>query len=566
MTLATTAERERTGTPIVEIDSLAVGYVRGGAVEPAVHDVTLAVRPGEIVALVGESGSGKSTTAHAVIGLLPDAARITGGSIRVGGVEIVGAREKLVRSLRGSTIGLIPQDPMLGLNPTQRIGAQVAEAVRLRGLRGAAADAEVLDVLRTAGLDDPEQRLHRYPHELSGGQRQRVLIAIALAGRPELIIADEPTSALDVTVQARILDHLESLVRESGIALLIITHDLAIAADRADRVVVMRQGRIAESGTPAEILVHSENAYTRRLIAAAPALAHGGVVQPRFRLSDQEARAGETILEIDSVTKEFRAPRGGRGHRVVALDEVSVRVAAGRTHAVVGESGSGKTTMLRIAMGLDAPTSGSVRFDGTDIAGLSWRQLRPLRRRFQLVHQNPFASLDPRFTVRDSIIEPLVSFGIGSRAERHARATELLDQVALPRTALNRLPEELSGGQRQRVAIARALSLQPDLVLLDEPVSALDVSVQEQILELLLDLQQRLGLAYLFVSHDLAVVAQIAHTVSVFDKGKVVESGSLADVFGTPAHVCTQRLLAAIPGRRAPSGRTPTDLVERHIP
>ncbi|MRH91245.1 dipeptide ABC transporter ATP-binding protein [Nocardia sp. SYP-A9097] len=566
MTRATTAERERTGTPIVEIDSLAVGYLQSGIVEPAVHSVTLAVRPGEIVALVGESGSGKSTTAHAVIGLLPDSARITGGSIRVGGVDLVGARERLVRSLRGSTIGLIPQDPMLGLNPTQRIGAQVAEAVRLRGLRGAAADAEVLDLLRQAGLDDPEQRLHRYPHELSGGQRQRVLIAIALAGRPELIIADEPTSALDVTVQARILDHLESLVRESGIALLIITHDLAIAADRADRVAVMRHGRIVESGTPTEILVDSENAYTRRLIAVAPALAHEGAVRPRFQLSAQEALEGEPILELDSVTKQFRAPRGSRGQRVTALDNVSVRVAAGRTHAVVGESGSGKTTMLRIAMGLETPTSGSVRFDGSDIAGLSWRRLRPLRRRFQLVHQNPFSSLDPRFTVRDSIIEPLVSFGIGSRAERHARAAELLDQVALPRTALNRLPGELSGGQRQRVAIARALSLQPDLVLLDEPVSALDVSVQAQILQLLLDLQQRLGLAYLFVSHDLAVVAQIAHTVSVFDKGTVVESGSVADVFGNPAHLSTQRLIAAIPGRRALSGHPPSDLTERDIP
>ncbi|MGV9410581.1 dipeptide ABC transporter ATP-binding protein [Nocardia sp. NPDC003693] len=548
--------RTATVAPIADITGLSVGYLTGGSVVPAVHDVSLSVRPGEIVALVGESGSGKSTTAHAVIGLLSDSARIMGGSIRVGGVEIVGANEKTVRSLRGATVGLIPQDPMVGLNPTQQIGTQVAEAVRLRGIRGPAVDVEVLGILRTAGLDDPEHHVRRYPHELSGGQRQRVLIAIALAGRPDLIIADEPTSALDVTVQARILDHLESLVRESGIALLIITHDLAVAADRADRVIVMRRGRIVESGTPAEILVAPADAYTRRLIAAAPGLANAGVPVPRFRETGGEDLPA--ILEIDAVTKQFRATR--RGRRVVALDAVSLRVPAGRTHAVVGESGSGKSTLLRLAMGLETPTSGAVLFDGTDLAGLSWRRQRPLRRRFQLVQQNPYAALDPRFTVRDSVIEPLVSFRIGTRAERHARAGELLDAVALPRTALDRLPDELSGGQRQRVAIARALSLRPDLVLLDEPVSALDVSVQEQILDLLLDLQQRFGLAYLFVSHDLSVIAKIAHTVSVLDRGKVVEAGSVTDVFGDPRDIRTERLLAAIPGRRALSGREPSTL------
>ncbi|MGX1810331.1 dipeptide ABC transporter ATP-binding protein [Nocardia sp. NPDC055321] len=548
--------RTATVAPIADITGLSVGYLTGGSVVTAVHDVSLLVRPGEIVALVGESGSGKSTTAHAVIGLLSDSARITGGSIRVGGVEIVGAGEKTVRSLRGATVGLIPQDPMVGLNPTQQIGTQVAEAVRLRGIRGPAVDLEVLGILRTAGLDDPEHHVRRYPHELSGGQRQRVLIAIALAGRPDLIIADEPTSALDVTVQARILDHLESLVRESGIALLIITHDLAVAADRADRVIVMRRGRIVESGTPAEILVAPADAYTRRLIAAAPGLANAGVPVPRFRETGGEDLPA--ILEIDAVTKQFRPT--GRGRRVVALDAVSLRVPAGRTHAVVGESGSGKSTLLRLAMGLETPTSGAVLFDGTDLAGLSWRRQRPLRRRFQLVQQNPYAALDPRFTVRDSVIEPLVSFRIGTRAERHARAGELLDAVALPRTALDRLPDELSGGQRQRVAIARALSLRPDLVLLDEPVSALDVSVQEQILDLLLDLQRRFGLAYLFVSHDLSVIAKIAHTVSVLDRGKVVEAGSVADVFGDPRDIRTERLLAAIPGRRALSGREPSTL------
>lgn len=544
---------------IVEIDHLAVGYSRDGVVVPAVRDLTLRVRPGEIVALVGESGSGKTTTANAVIGLLPEAGRITGGTIRVAGVEIGGASEKALRSLRGSTVGLIPQDPMVGLNPTQRIGAQVAEAVRQRGIRGPRVDAEVLDILRTAGLDDPEQRIGRYPHELSGGQRQRVLIAIALAGRPELIIADEPTSALDVTVQARILDHLESLVRDTGTALLIVTHDLAVAADRADRVVVMREGRIVEEGSPTDILVDPADDYTRQLIAAAPALAHGGVIEPRFVLSPDAIEVDDPILELDSVTKVFRSRGARRRERFVALDNVSVRVAKGRTHALVGESGSGKTTTLRIAMALTEPTSGTVRFDGTDVTDLSWRAMRPLRRRFQLVHQNPFASLDPRFTVRESVIEPLVSFRTGTRTSRRARAIELLDQVALPRTFLDRLPAELSGGQRQRVAIARALALEPEVVLLDEPVSALDVSVQEQILNLLGELQDRLGLTYLFVSHDLAVVGRIAHTVSVFDKGRVVESGSAAAVFRDPQHAYTHRLLEAIPGRRS----APIDIAVR---
>ncbi|AHH17853.1 putative ABC transporter, ATP-binding protein [Nocardia nova SH22a] len=540
------------GPAIVEIEGLEVGYLREDAVDPAVRDLTLRVGRGEIVALVGESGSGKTTTALAVIGLLPDRARTTGGSIRVAGTEIVGTAEKVVRPLRGATVALIPQDPMVGLNPTQRVGRQVAEAVRLRGPRGPELHAEVLDTLHAAGLDDPGRVLHRYPHELSGGQRQRVLIAIALAGKPDLIIADEPTSALDVTVQARILDHLESLVRGSGTALLIITHDLAVAADRADRVVVMRRGRIVEQGAPGRILVDPEHPYTRDLIAAAPALAGGGIAEPRFALRSGDPEVADPILELAGVCKEFRSARGASGrYTTIALDDVSIRVAAGRTHALVGESGSGKTTTLRIAMALTKPTAGAVRFDGTDLTALSHRQLRTLRRRFQLVHQNPFAALDPRFTVGDSIIEPLVSFGIGNRRGRRARALELLDQVALPRTFHDRLPAELSGGQRQRIAIARALALEPELVLLDEPVSALDVSVQQQILALLVDLQQRLHLTYVFVSHDLAVVGQLAHTVSVFERGTVVESGSVATVFRHPSSEYTERLLAAIPGRRA---------------
>jgi ABC-type glutathione transport system ATPase component len=535
--------------PLVSIRGLDVGYVRNRKVQPAVIDLDLTVNVGEIVAVVGESGSGKTTTANAVIGLLPRNGRVTRGSAVVDGVETAGASERTLRRLRGSVVGLVPQDPMVGLNPTQRVGTQIAEAVRLRGVRGPQVEQEVLELLGEAGIPDPETRIRQYPHELSGGLRQRALIAIALAGRPRLIIADEPTSALDVTVQKRILDHLAGLVRDQGISLLIITHDLAVAADRADRVVVMQRGRVVEEGDPRSILVDPQHDYTRKLIAAAPGLSHGGRIVPRFQVRQEELPA--PILTLTDVSKTFPARdhrQGGRGFN--ALDGVSLQVPRGRTHALVGESGCGKTTTLRIAMGLEPATRGSIELDGTDVSALSWRKYRPLRRKVQLVHQNPFAALDPRFTIKQSITEPLVAFGVGDRRSRTRRARELLDAVALPATFLDRLPTELSGGQRQRVAIARALALEPELLMLDEPVSALDVSVQEQILDLLASLQADLGLSYLFVSHDLAVVSEISHTVSVMQAGKVVEEGPVCDVFTTPEHPYTRELIAAIPGQQ----------------
>ncbi|GAA2849518.1 ABC transporter ATP-binding protein [Actinoplanes cyaneus] len=535
---------------LVEISGLNVGYVRHRHIQPAVTGLDLTVGQGEVVAIVGESGSGKTTTGNALIGLLPSNGRITAGSILVDGVQTARANERTLRRLRGSTIGLIPQDPMVGLNPTKRIGAQIAEAVKLRGIGGPAVPRQVLDHLAQAGVPEPELRARQYPHELSGGLRQRVLIAIALAGRPKLIIADEPTSALDVTVQKRILDHLGGLVREQGISLLIITHDLAVAADRADRVVVMRQGRKVDEGDPATILTAPREGYTRQLIAAAPRLAHHGQLQAHFDVRDEPAP--DPILTLTGVGKTFAVDDPRRGRRGFnALEDVSVTVPRGRTHALVGESGCGKTTTLRIALGLESATTGSVVLDGTEISGLSWRGMRPLRRKAQLVHQDPFATLDPKFTVRQSVTEPLVSFRIGDRRSREARARDLLDQVALPAAYLDRLPAELSGGQRQRVAIARALALEPRLLLLDEPVSALDVLVQEQILRLLADLQQRLGLSYLFVSHDLSVVAEIAHTVSVMNAGRVVEQGPVAQVFSDPRSTYTRELIDAVPGRRA---------------
>ncbi|MFG1610313.1 dipeptide ABC transporter ATP-binding protein [Actinoplanes sp. NPDC049265] len=528
---------------LVDITGLDVGYLRHRTVRPAVTGLDLTVAAGEVVAIVGESGSGKTTTANAVIGLLPANGRITAGSVRVDGIETAGASERTLRGLRGSVVGFIPQDPMVGLNPTKRVGAQIGEAIRLRGIRGPAVRAEVLEYLGQAGVPDPESRARQYPHELSGGLRQRALIATALAGRPKLIIADEPTSALDVTVQKRILDHLGGLVRDQGIALLIITHDLAVAADRADRVLVMHHGRKIEEGAPAAILTAPRQRYTRQLIGAAPRLAHGGRLVPRFDV--RSSAAEDPVLTLTGVGKTF-----GRGF--TALDDVSLSVPRGRTHALVGESGCGKTTTLRIALGLETATRGSVRLGGTEIVGRSWQQLRPLRRTAQLVHQDPFATLDPKFTIGQSITEPLVSFRIGDRRSRTARARELLDQVALPSSCLDRLPTELSGGQRQRVAIARALALRPDLLMLDEPVSALDVLVQDQILRLLTDLQQALGLSYLFVSHDLAVVADVAHTVSVMSGGRVVEEGPVAEVFGAPRSEHTRELIDAIPGRVAP--------------
>jgi peptide/nickel transport system ATP-binding protein len=366
-----------------------------------------------------------------------------------------------------------------------------------------------------------------------------------------MIIADEPTSALDVTVQKKILDHLQGLVRDRGIAMLIITHDLGVAADRADRLLVMSEGRVVETGTAGDVLARPTHAYTRQLIATAPALGAGGTLTVRHA----DVAEAPALLQLDGLTKDFALPRGSSsvegasGSTLRAVDGVSLTAYRGQTLAIVGESGSGKTTTLRVALGLEPATSGRVVFDGTELTALSRRQLRPLRRRFQLVQQNPFAALDPRFTVQQSIVEPLDSLGLGDRASRRQRAAELLDAVHLPRTFGSRLPAELSGGQRQRVAIARALAVKPELLFLDEPVSALDVSVQSQVLTLLRELQEELGLTYVLVSHDLAVVAQVAHRVAVLRRGRVVEEGPVERLLSRPVEAYTQELLDAVPGR-----------------
>ncbi|MFE1974410.1 dipeptide ABC transporter ATP-binding protein [Streptomyces hygroscopicus] len=598
--------------PLLSLRGLRVSYRAGDGAPPAVRGVDLDIAPGEVVALVGESGSGKSTTAHAVIGLLPPGGRMDGGRVLFEGTDLATAGERELRARRGRDIGLIPQDPMVSLNPVQRIGRQVAEVLLIHGLADrASAPAEAVRILGQAGLPDPEVRARQYPHELSGGMRQRVLIAIAVAARPKLVIADEPTSALDVTVQRRILDHLQTLTRQAGTAVLLITHDLGVAADRARRIAVMSEGEIVETGPVRQVLTAPRHPYTRRLLASAPSMATEPVrvrvraqarAQAQARGRVREVAAGEPVGEGGAPVAEGGAPVGealvateglvvgealdaaggldvaerldaaegldtaggplvvaeglvkeftprGRA-RVRAVDGVDFTIRRGESFALVGESGSGKSTTARMVARLTDPTEGRIRFDGQDITALSGAALRRLRRRVQLVHQNPYSSLDPRRSVADAVTEPLRAFRVGDRAARLRRAAELLDRVALPAATLRRRPGELSGGQRQRVAIARALALGPDLVICDEPVSALDVSVQARILELLAEFQRDLGLSYLFISHDLAVVRQIADRVGVMRGGRLLETGTTDEVFASPSHPYTKELLAAIPGGR----------------
>ncbi|KPI22138.1 Nickel-transporting ATPase [Actinobacteria bacterium OK074] len=553
--LTTTPSNGQGGTAL-EIRGLSVSYrTRGGTVQ-AVRDVDLDVRPGEVTAVVGESGSGKSTTAHAVLRLLAANGGIDAGTIRFGRHDLVSLSEAELRTVRGARIGLVPQDPSVSLNPVKRIGEQVAEVLRVHGLATRrSAPSEAVGVLERAGLPDAATRARQYPHELSGGMRQRALIAIAIAARPELIIADEPTSALDVTVQRVILDHLQALTEELGTGILLVTHDLGVAADRAQRLVVMSQGRVVEAGVTRDVLADPQHAYTRRLLASAPSLA---TARPRTPVAASAVAAGTPpLVELRNVVKEFRLPRAGGASRTLrAVDDVSLTLRRGRTLALVGESGSGKSTTARLLLRLTDASAGRVLFDGADVTAARGAQARQLRRRAQLIYQNPYASLDPRFSIGEVITEPLRAFRVGDRASRLARARELLDRVALPASTLERRPAELSGGQRQRVAIARALALSPDLVVCDEPVSALDVSVQAQVLDLLAELQADTGVAYLFISHDLAVVRQIAHRVAVMRAGRVVETGAPEDLFTRPRHEYTRELLAAIPGGPRPSPTT----------
>ena len=546
-------------TPVLQVDELVVDYQTSSGTSTAVNGVSLAIERGEVVAIVGESGSGKSTTAHAIVGLLPSGGRLRSGRIALDGIDISGWSDRRLRAVRGAQIGLVPQDPTVSLDPVRRIGRQVADTLRVHGRatrRSAPADA--LDILTRAGLPDPVVQARQYPHQLSGGMRQRVLIGMALACRPQLVIADEPTSALDVTVQRRILDHLDEVTAEHGTAVLFITHDLGVAQERADRLIVMRRGEIVEQGATGSILNDPQHPYTRQLIAAAPSLSSAKLSPNTAAVRHRQPAAEETAsarpvpaAEVIGIVKSFPVHHRGSGARAKpAVGGVSFTIPAGGTYALVGESGSGKTTVSRVLLRLTDPDAGRVLIAGRDVTRLRGAQLRELRRSVQVVYQNPYASLDPRLIVQDLISEPLRNFGIGTGVERMATVRGLLDQVALPATVLQRPPAELSGGQRQRVAIARSLALQPQLLVLDEPVSALDVSVQAQILQLLADLQAELGLSYLFISHDLAVVRQISDSVGVLRSGVLVESGPSTTVLTNPEHQYTQELLDAIPGGR----------------
>ncbi|WP_228389228.1 dipeptide ABC transporter ATP-binding protein [Cumulibacter manganitolerans] len=547
--------------PLLAVRDLRVSYRTRGREVPALRGVDLQLSRGEVVALVGESGSGKSTLAHSIIGLLAPNASIGSGQVLWRGTDLAQASTRTYRRLRGREIGLVPQDPTVSLNPVQRVGAQVAEVLKVHGLadrRGAAAAA--VAALEKAGLPDPELRAQQYPHELSGGMRQRVLIAIAIAADPQLLIADEPTSALDVTVQRRILDHLDGLRTERELAVLLVTHDLGVAADRAQRIVVMSEGRIVEDGAADAVLHDPRHEYTQRLLRAAPGLALGGD-RNRSRVDRPPAVRAlasaeqPALVRAANLVKEFRLPQGAT---VRAVDDVSFAIPTGQTLALVGESGSGKSTTARLVLGLTPPTSGTVTVGGAEMSGLRGSAWREARRHAQLVYQNPFASLDPRWRAEDIVGEPLRVFKVGTRAARHRRVAALIDRVALPASTLDRKAAELSGGQRQRLAIARALALSPQLVVLDEPVSALDVSVQAQVLELLAELQCDQQLTYLFITHDLAVVGQIAHQAAVMRAGSIVESGPVDQLFTRPRHDYTRDLLDSIAGRHlshAPAAR-----------
>ncbi|MGZ4582986.1 MAG: dipeptide ABC transporter ATP-binding protein [Mycobacterium sp.] len=538
--------------PLLSVEGLEVTF---GKAAPVVSGVDLTVLPGQTVAVVGESGSGKSTTAAAILGLLPPGGRITAGRIVFDGRDIAGADRRLLRSIRGHSIGYVPQDPMTNLNPVWKVGFQIREALRANDLGRSEARGRAVELLAEAGMPDPVRQAAKYPHQLSGGMCQRALIAIGLAGRPKLLIADEPTSALDVTVQRQVLDHLQHLTDELGTALLLITHDLALAAERAESVAVVHRGVVVESGAAESILREPSHEYTRRLVAAAPSLT---VRTPAPARTVTEP--ADDILVASELTKVFRESRatpgwpGKRRAQFRAVDAVSFRLRRSTTLAIAGESGSGKSTVARMVLGLLQPTSGTVDFDGTRIdERLRRDSALAFRRRVQPVFQNPYSSLDPMYSVFRAIEEPLRIHRIGDRPRREQAVRHLLDQVALPSTVLRRLPRELSGGQRQRVAIARALALRPEVLVFDEAVSALDVLVQAQILDLLGDLQAELGLTYLFISHDLAVIRQIADEVLVMRAGRVVEQAPTDELFTRPKHEYTRRLLEAIP--RGPTGR-----------
>jgi peptide/nickel transport system ATP-binding protein len=531
--------------PLLTVSDLRVGFATEGGLVQAVDSVSFELAPGEVLAIVGESGSGKSVTAQTIIGLTRAANASIEGSVRLGSSELIGASEAELRQVRGERIAMVFQDPMTSFNPVYRVGDQLIEAIQAHRPQVSRTDARerAVELLGSVGLPDPERRVDRYPHEFSGGMRQRAMIAMALTLEPEVLIADEPTTALDVTIQAQILELLRQLNRERGLATILITHDFGVVAEMADRVLVMHEGKIVERGDLDDVFYATKDPYTRKLLGAVVRLDQAPPLRP--------GRSEGSLLEVTDLVKHFPVKRGllfGREvNRVRAVDGVSFSVGRGETLGLVGESGSGKSTLSRAVLQLLAPTSGSVRFDGREIAGLSRRQMRPLRPDMQMVFQDPYASLNPRKRIGQIVGEPLRVQDRASGAELRRQVQELLERVGLSPEHYDRYPHEFSGGQRQRVGIARALSLRPKLIVADEPVSALDVSIREQILSLLSDLQEEFGLTYVFVAHDIGVVRHVSDRIAVMHNGKIVEQGPADQVCERPSDPYTKTLLAAVP-------------------
>ncbi|MEP6558187.1 MAG: ABC transporter ATP-binding protein [Burkholderiales bacterium] len=533
--------------PVLQLDALSVRLPPGAERSHAIADVSFSLSRNEILCLVGESGSGKSMAASAIMGLLPPGVEVDGGRIELHGVDLPSLSEAQMRKVRGEQVAMVFQEPMTALNPLHAIGAQIGEMFRIHtGLTAGDIAQRVSTLLGEVGL--PPAMAHAYPHELSGGQRQRAMIAMALALEPQVLIADEPTTALDVTTQAQILRLIRDLQQRKGTAVLFITHDFGVVAEIADRVAVMQHGRLVELGPAAQVLNAPQHAYTRQLIAAVPPL----TPPPRKQIAD-----APVALDIAGVSKVFRTGGFlGRGARVTqALDDVSMQLMRGATLGVVGESGSGKSTLARCVVRLLDPDSGHIRIGDIDLATLSRRELRQATRRVQMVFQDPYASLNPRRRAGELVAQGPMAHGM-SRADAMAKARALFELVGLDAASIDRYPHEFSGGQRQRIGLARALALEPEILVADEPVSALDVSVQAQVLRLLADLKARLGLSMLFVTHDLRVAAQICDHVVVMRAGKVVEAGVAADVFTQPRHAYTRELIDAIPGRDWSAGST----------
>ena len=556
-----------TQEPILDVADLRIAFRSAGKSIPAVRGLSFNLRRGEILALVGESGCGKSATAQAVMRLLPEPpAEIAGTHALFEGRDLLRLSEAEMRNIRGNRISMIFQDPLSTLNPVMKVGDQIAEVfVRHNGMGWDAARKQAVRMLDLVRIPEAARRASDYPHLFSGGMRQRVAIATAIAARPSVLIADEPTTALDVTIQAQILELIRSLQREEEMAVLFITHDMGVVAEIADRMVVMNGGQAVESGTTEAIFADPREAYTRTLISAVPRLgAMNGFGQPmRFPppgridtppselLMPDTVRADERpLIEVRNLSVRFGGRAGlfrATGSSVHAVENVSFSIQPGETLALVGESGCGKSSTGRAIVRLNEPTRGSILLEGRDIAGIRGEDLKRMRRRVQMIFQDPFASLDPRMSVGAAIAEPLVVHRLLDRKSARTRVLELLAQVGLKPEMADRLPHEFSGGQRQRICVARALALEPSLIVADESVSALDVSIKAQVVNMMLELQRKLGLSYLFISHDMAVVERVSHRVAVMYLGEIVEIGPRAEIFGNPRHPYTQRLMAAVP-------------------